>query len=86
MRDHSSAYELSQVKNDPKSYLLRSELLAAISIFYRQLHDMIWNPRVEKYKPILRYKEGFLTVGYPLSLLRLFFFFIFFFFFFFANS
>ncbi|KMQ46341.1 hypothetical protein HL42_2983 [Trichophyton rubrum] len=61
MRDHSSAYEVSQVENDPKSYFLRSELLAAISVFYRQLHDMIWNPRVEKYKPILRYKEGFLT-------------------------
>ncbi|GBF60807.1 hypothetical protein TMEN_3262 [Trichophyton mentagrophytes] len=61
MRDHSSAFEPSQVENDPRSYLLRSELLAAISIFYRQMHDMVWNPRVEKYKPILRYKEGFLT-------------------------
>ncbi|EFR04550.1 hypothetical protein MGYG_07555 [Nannizzia gypsea CBS 118893] len=58
--DLTGGVDPKQSQDDPKSYLLRSELLEVFSIFYCQMNEMTWNSRIEKYKPTFRYKEGFL--------------------------
>ncbi|EEH16839.2 hypothetical protein PABG_06926 [Paracoccidioides brasiliensis Pb03] len=41
-------------------YLLKSELLAVTSIFYRQMNEMVWLPEKGLYMPKPIYKERFL--------------------------
>ncbi|KAK2806748.1 hypothetical protein FQN50_005746 [Emmonsiellopsis sp. PD_5] len=60
IRDHSSAFDPKQ-EEDHRDYLLRSEILATTSIFYRQMHEMVWLPEKDRYKAKLVYKEGLLV-------------------------
>ncbi|PGH36584.1 hypothetical protein GX50_00621 [[Emmonsia] crescens] len=59
IRDHSSAFDPKQ-EEGRRDYLLRSEILAITSIFYRQMHEMVWLPAKDRYKAKLVYKEGLL--------------------------
>lgn len=70
IRDHSSAFDPKQ-EEGRRDYLLRSEILAITSIFYRQMHEMVWLPAKDRYKAKLVYKEGLLMVCFfSSSLLR----------------
>ncbi|KAK2764380.1 hypothetical protein FQN54_009074 [Arachnomyces sp. PD_36] len=60
IRDHSSAFDPKQQEDDHRDYLLRSEILAATSIFWRQMHETVWLPEKNRYNAKLIYKEGLL--------------------------
>ncbi|KAL2388186.1 hypothetical protein RJ035_003510 [Blastomyces gilchristii] len=60
IRDRSSTVN-TKLQENSRDYLLKSELLAVTSIFYRQMNEMVWLSEENRYmaKPI--YKEGFLA-------------------------
>ncbi|KAK2754055.1 hypothetical protein FQN54_007224 [Arachnomyces sp. PD_36] len=60
VRDHSSAFDEAQ-EGDPGDYILRSELLAATSILFRQMNEIVWLPEEERHVLKVIYKEGTLT-------------------------
>ncbi|EGC46799.1 conserved hypothetical protein [Histoplasma capsulatum var. duboisii H88] len=51
----------TELRENRKDYLLKSELLAVTSIFYRQMNEMVWLPEENRYMPKPIYKEGFLV-------------------------
>ncbi|KAM5497233.1 hypothetical protein McaMca56_004239 [Microsporum canis] len=51
----------SEKQVDKKDHIRKSELLAATSIFCRQMNVMTWNPDSNRYKAKPRYKGGLLT-------------------------
>lgn len=55
----------TELQENRKDYLLKSELLAVTSIFYRQMNEMVWLPEENRYMPKPIYKEGFLVVCLP---------------------
>lgn len=61
----------SEKQVDKKDHIRKSELLAATSIFCRQMNVMTWNPDSNRYKAKPRYKGGLLTVCLPFPILYL---------------
>ncbi|KAF3480568.1 uncharacterized protein GIQ15_05915 [Arthroderma uncinatum] len=58
MRDWT--YDRDMPENS-RGFLLKAELLAVSSIFFRQMNEMIWNCETYRYRARPRYKEGILT-------------------------
>lgn len=57
LRDHSIALDPAQEKIGTKG-ILKSKLLAVTSIFFRQMHEMVYLPDTDKYQARLTYKQG----------------------------
>ncbi|EFR02167.1 hypothetical protein MGYG_05170 [Nannizzia gypsea CBS 118893] len=60
IRDHTCTRDMTQ-KADRCHYILKSELMAATSIFYHQMNEMVWLSDKGRYKGKPRYKGGLLT-------------------------
>ncbi|WEW61235.1 hypothetical protein PRK78_006725 [Emydomyces testavorans] len=59
IRDHSP---LDAERKNDRNYLLRSEIMGIVSIFYRQMNEVRWDPWKHEYKqPKLTYQGGPLT-------------------------
>lgn len=49
-------------KADCRNYILKSEIMAATSIFFHQMNEMVWSSEKNRYTSKPRYKGGLLTV------------------------
>ncbi|EGE01021.1 hypothetical protein TEQG_00075 [Trichophyton equinum CBS 127.97] len=60
IQDHTCARDMRQ-KADCRNYMLKSEIMAATSIFFRQMNEMVWSSEKNRYTSKPRYKGGLLT-------------------------
>ncbi|EFW14782.1 conserved hypothetical protein [Coccidioides posadasii str. Silveira] len=50
-------------KRDRRDYILKSELITATAIMYRQMNEMVYLPESQTHGARLRYKDGLLIVS-----------------------
>ncbi|PGG96489.1 hypothetical protein AJ80_09820 [Polytolypa hystricis UAMH7299] len=62
LRDHSSPFDPRQ-EEDRRDYLLKSEIIAITAMMYRQMNEMVWFSKEDKYRARMRYKGGLLTIS-----------------------